>query len=162
MINFAKYYYFIFTGDGVKQRIRQHFLEQCNLRTIVRLPNSVFQPYASVATNLFSFEKGVPTKKIWHWKHTLPENVKAKIKPTQKSEFENLKKWWPGRKTSGQASKIELKALEENGFNLGIKNPHTPEEEHQYSSSKLLTRLHESFQKSDELLAKLKMELAHG
>ncbi|CAH9017638.1 putative type I restriction enzymeP M protein [Candidatus Nitrosacidococcus sp. I8] len=30
------------TGDGVKQRIRQKLLEECNLRTIVRLPNSVF------------------------------------------------------------------------------------------------------------------------
>jgi len=37
------------TGDGVKQRIRQKLLEDCNLNTIVRLPNSVFQPYASVA-----------------------------------------------------------------------------------------------------------------
>ena len=52
------------TGDGVKQRIRQHLLENCNLHTIVRLPNSVFQPYASVATNMLFFEKGKPTKEI--------------------------------------------------------------------------------------------------
>ena len=31
------------TGDGVKQRIRQEFLEKCNVHTIVRLLNSVFQ-----------------------------------------------------------------------------------------------------------------------
>lgn len=52
------------TGDGVKQRIRQEFLEQCNVHTIVRLPNSVFQPYASVATNLLFFTKGEPTKEM--------------------------------------------------------------------------------------------------
>lgn len=152
------------TGDGVKQRIRQHFLEQCNLHTIVRLPNSVFQPYASVATNLLFFEKGTPTKEIWYWEHKLPENVKAysKTKPIQKSEFDSLKKWWPKRKTSEQAWKVNFKALEENGFNLDIKNPHTPEEEHRYSSSELLTLLHVSFQKSDELLARLKKELSHG
>lgn len=33
------------TGEGVKQRIRQKLLEDCNLHTIIRLPNSVFQPY---------------------------------------------------------------------------------------------------------------------
>ena len=55
------------TGGGVKQRIRQHLLETCNLHTIVRLPNSVFQPYASVATNMLFFEKGKPTKEIWYW-----------------------------------------------------------------------------------------------
>jgi len=32
------------------------------LHTIVRLPNSVFRPYASIGTNLLFFEKGEPTK----------------------------------------------------------------------------------------------------
>jgi type I restriction enzyme M protein len=150
------------TGDGVKQRIRRYLLETCNLHTIVRLPNSVFQPYASVATNLLFFEKGAPTKEIWYWEHRLPEGVKAysKTKPIQKSEFESLKKWWPKRKTSDQAWKVSIKTLEENGFNLDIKNPHTPQEEHRYSSAELLSLLHDSFKKSDELLAKLKKELA--
>ena len=33
-------------------------MEECNLHTIVRLPNSVFRPYASIGTNLLFFEKG--------------------------------------------------------------------------------------------------------
>ncbi|MDY5818827.1 MAG: class I SAM-dependent DNA methyltransferase, partial [Treponema sp.] len=71
------------TGDGVKQRIREEFLTQCNVHTIVRLPNSVFQPYASVATNLLFFTKGEPTKEIWYWEHKLPEGQKSysKTKP---------------------------------------------------------------------------------
>ena len=83
------------TGDGVKQRIRQEFLEKCNINTIVRLPNSVFQPYASVATNLLFFTKGEPTKEIWYWEHHLPEGQKSysKTKPIQKSEFDSLKAW---------------------------------------------------------------------
>jgi len=47
-----------------------------------------------------------------------------------------------------------------NGYNLDIKNPHQPEEEKQYSSTELLGLLHQSFTKSDELLRKLKQELA--
>ncbi|MDH4262206.1 MAG: type I restriction-modification system subunit M [Spirochaetia bacterium] len=152
------------TGDGVKQRIRQHFLESCNLHTIVRLPNSVFQPYASVATNLLFFTKGEPTKEIWYWEHRLPEGVKAysKTKPIQKSEFETLKQWWPDRKASNQAWRVSIKELEENGFNLDVKNPHTPEAQHTYSSVELLSMLHDSFRKSDDLLTKLKKELADG
>ena len=30
------------------------------------LPNSVFSPYATVATNLCFFKKGVPTTDIWY------------------------------------------------------------------------------------------------
>jgi len=151
------------TGDGVKQRIRQHLLENCNLHTIVRLPNSVFQPYASVATNLLFFEKGKPTKEIWYWEHKLPEGVKAynKTKPIQKSEFDGLKKWWKKRKENEQAWKVSIETIGANGYSLDIKNPHTPEEEHAYSSSEIVSMLHDSFRKSGELLEKLKKELGN-
>jgi type I restriction-modification system DNA methylase subunit len=112
------------TGEGVKQRIRQHFLDSCNLHTIVRLPNSVFQPYASVATNLLFFEKGAPTREIWYWEHKLPEAVKAysKTKPIKKNEFDSLKKWWDKRQANDQAWKVSRADLEAKGFNLDIKN----------------------------------------
>ncbi|GHV78727.1 type I restriction modification enzyme M subunit [Spirochaetia bacterium] len=149
------------TGDGVKARIREEWLTKCNLHTIVRLPNSVFQPYASVATNLLFFTKGEPTKEIWYWEHKLPEGIKAysKTKPIQKDEFASLKKWWTKRKENDQAWKVSIKTLQENGFNLDIKNPHVPETEQQYSSGELLAMLHESFRKSDDLVVKLKKEL---
>jgi type I restriction enzyme M protein len=149
------------TGDGVKQRIRRHFLESCNLHTIVRLPNSVFQPYASVATNLLFFDKGKSTKEIWYWEHKLPENQKAysKTKTIQKIEFENLRKWWANREANEQAWKVSIEDLSKNGYNLDIKNPHISKEEHTYSSSELLEMLHVSFKKSDELLEQLKSEL---
>ncbi|MFA5323397.1 MAG: N-6 DNA methylase [Smithella sp.] len=152
------------TGDGVKQRIRQHFLENCNLHTIIRLPNSVFQPYASVATNLLFFEKGKPTKHIWYWEHKLPEGVKAysKTKPIQKKEFDGLKKWWKKRKATEQAWKVPINTIIENGYNLDIKNPHTPEVTHEFTSAELVNILHDSFRKSDELLEKLKKELGNA
>ncbi|MGD9487781.1 MAG: N-6 DNA methylase [Calditrichaceae bacterium] len=157
------------TGDGVKQRIRQHFLETCNLHTIVRLPNSVFQPYASVATNLLFFEKGPTTggqatKEIWYWEHKLPQGMKAysKTKTIQKIEFENLRRWWTKREANEQAWKVSIEELEKNGFNLDIKNPHIAEEEHTHTSAELLDMLHDSFRKSDALLSQLKSELNHG
>jgi type I restriction enzyme M protein len=48
-------------------------LTDCNLHTIVRLPNNVFAPYATVATNLLFFTKGEPTKEIWYYEHQVPE-----------------------------------------------------------------------------------------
>jgi len=149
------------TGDGVKQRIRQHFLETCNVHTIVRLPNSVFQPYASVATNLLFFEKGKPTKEIWYWEHKLPENYKAysKTKSIRKEEFDTLKQWWNNREENEQAWKVSIDEISKNGYNLDIKNPHIPEEEKTYSSIELLQMLKESFAKSEELLTKLQKEI---
>ena len=145
------------TGDGVKQRIRQEFLEQCNVHTIVRLPNSVFQPYASVATNLLFFTKGEPTKEIFYWEHKLPEGQKSysKTKPIQKKEFDSLKAWWNNRLENEQAWKVGIDVLKNNGYNLDIKNPFV-KEEIVYSTSQILQMLGDSFAKSESLLNELK------
>lgn len=149
------------TGDGVKERIREEFLKQCNVHTIVRLPNSVFQPYASVATNLLFFTKGEPTKEIWYWEHKLPEGQKSysKTKPIQKSEFASLKEWWGKRVENEQAWKVPVEKIAENGWNLDIKNPFVKEEEVTHTTGELLQMLSDSFKKSDELINELKKEL---
>lgn len=149
------------TGDGVKARIRQKLLEDCNLHTIVRLPNSVFAPYATVATNLLFFTKGTATKEVWYYEHKLPEGQKAynKTKPIQLSEFDTLKSWWENRKENKVAWKIDIETIANNGYNLDIKNPHKEEEEAIHSSTELLEMIHHSFAKSDELLKKLHSEL---
>ncbi len=148
-------------GDGVKQRIREKLLEDCNLHTIIRLPNSVFQPYASVATNLLFFTKGEPTKNIWYYQHQLPATQKAysKTRPIQLSEFNSLKEWWNNREENEQAWQVDIETIKANGYNLDIKNPHQEEEEVQHTSAELLDMLHQSFINSDDLLARLKEEL---
>jgi type I restriction enzyme M protein len=114
-------------GEGVKTRIKQHLLEECNLHTIVRLPNSVFAPYTSIATNLLFFTKGEPTKEIWYYEHRLPEDVKAynKTKPIRIEEFDPIKEWWNDRKETNTAWKVSIDEIIKRGYNLDIKNPNT-------------------------------------
>lgn len=146
------------TGDGVKQRVRQKLLEECNLHTIIRLPNSVFQPYATVATNLLFFTKGTPTKEVWYYEHRLPEGQKAynKTKPIQAKEFDPIKKWWKDRKESDIAWKVDIQTIIDRNFDLDIKNPTKQEEVHEYNSPELMDLLHTSFEKSNALLNQLK------
>ncbi len=146
------------TGDGVKQRVRQKLLEDCNLHTIIRLPNSVFQPYATVATNLLFFDKGTPTKEVWYYEHRLPEGQKAynKTRPIQAKEFEPIKKWWNNRQESEICWKVNINTIIERGYDLDIKNPTKQEEEQEHSSTELMEMLDKSFSKSHDLLMKLK------
>lgn len=149
------------TGEGVKQRIRQKLLEECNLHTIIRLPNSVFQPYATVATNLLFFVKGSPTKEIWYYEHRLPEGQKSysKTKPIRLEEFDTIKDWWNNRKENEVAWKVDIQTIINRGYDLDIKNPNKKEEEHEYSSAELMEMLEKSMQKSTTLLNQLKTEL---
>ena len=146
------------TGDGVKQRVRQKLLEDCNLHTIIRLPNSVFQPYATVATNLLFFTKGEPTKEIWYYEHRLPEGQKSysKTKTIQVHEFDPIKVWWNKREESEICWKVNIQTIIDRNYDLDIKNPHKEEETHEYSSTELMLMLEKSFGKSQDLLDQLK------
>ena len=146
------------TGDGVKQRVRQRLLEECNLHTIIRLPNSVFQPYATVATNLLFFTKGEPTKEIWYYEHRLPEGQKSysKTKPLQLKEFDPIKAWWNNRKESDLSWKMDIQAIIDRNYDLDIKNPAKQEETIEHNSVELMGMLEKSFTKSQDLLNQLK------
>ena len=124
-------------GEGVKTRLKEHLMEECNLHTIVRLPNSVFRPYASIGTNLLFFEKGETTRDIWFYEHRVPEGQKA-YSMTKPIRLEHLKPcidWWGGAKRKGRekterAWKVTADGIKERGYNLDVKNPHTQEDDH--------------------------------
>ncbi len=124
-------------GEGVKTRLKEHLMEECNLHTIVRLPNSVFRPYASIGTNLLFFEKGEPTKDIWFYEHQVPEGQKAysMTKPIRLEHLQGCVDWWGGAKRKGreetpQAWKVTAEEVKARGYNLDIKNPHTVADDH--------------------------------
>jgi len=147
------------TGDGYKERIREKLVTDCNLHTIVRLPQSTFHP-ATVSTNLLFFEKGTPTKEIWYYEHRLPEGQKSysKTKGIQFSEFAPMIKWWNKRKKSDVAWKVKVEDLKR-GFDLDAKNPHREDEEKDLSASEVLSRLNASIQTTHKLLAELQRQI---
>ena len=83
-------------GEGIKTRIKEKLLEECNLHTIVRLPKGVFAPYTTINTNLLFFTKGTPTRDVWFYEHPYPEGIKSynKTKPMRIEEFDAEKQWW--------------------------------------------------------------------
>jgi type I restriction enzyme M protein len=124
-------------GEGVKMRLKEHLMEECNLHTIVRLPNSVFKPYASIGTNLLFFEKGAPTKDIWFYEHRVPQGQKAysMTKPIRLEHFQECIDWWGGKERKGreetpQAWKVSAEEVKARGYNLDIKNPHAVADDH--------------------------------
>jgi type I restriction enzyme M protein len=118
-------------GEGVKTRIKEKLLSECNLHTIVRLPNGVFAPYTGIRTNLLFFTKGEPTKEIWYFEHPYPEGQKSysKTKPIRIEEFDLEKQWWENRIENEYAWKVTVEEVKEKNYNLDVKNPHSIEEE---------------------------------
>ncbi|MCC6009229.1 MAG: SAM-dependent DNA methyltransferase [Rhodobacteraceae bacterium] len=122
-------------GEGIKTRLKEALMTECNLHTIVRLPNSVFRPYASIGTNLLFFEKGTPTTETWFWEHRVPEGQKAysMTKPIRLDHLNECAAWWGGAARAGRvendrAWRVSFEDVKARGFNLDFKNPHAVEE----------------------------------
>ena len=123
-------------GEGVKTRIKEALLSDCNLHTIVRLPNGVFNPYTSIRTNLLFFTKGRPTTAVWYYEHPYPPGAKSynKGKPIRIEEFAGERAWW-GSEEDGFAARVEnewawrvsIDTIKAGNFNLDLKNPHNPD-----------------------------------
>ena len=113
-------------GEGVKTRIKESLLAECNLHTIVRLPNGVFSPYTSIRTNLLFFTKGQPTTEIWYYEHPYPPGAKSynKTKPIRIEEFAAERAWWHKREENEFAWRVDIETIRAGGFNLDMKNPH--------------------------------------
>ena len=147
------------TGDGYKERIREKLLTDCNLHTIIRLPQSTFFP-ATVSTNLLFFQKGTPTKEIWYWEHRLPEGQKSysKTKAIQFDEFAPLIEWWDKREESDVAWKVNVGDLKR-GFDLDSKNPNKEFVETEHTSAELLAGLKKSFLRAASIVEQIESSL---
>jgi type I restriction enzyme M protein len=155
-------------GEGVKTRLKEQLLEECNLHTIVRLPNSVFKPYAGIGTNLLFFEKGEPTMEVWFYEHSVPEGQKAysMTRPIRVEHLKGCVEWWGGterqdRHETEVAWKVSLDVIKERGYNLDFKNPHTVAADHG-DPAELLARLEQDEQRTDTLRDQLKAFLAEA
>jgi type I restriction enzyme M protein len=115
-------------GEGVKTRIKETLLADCNLHTIVRLPNGVFNPYTGIRTNLLFFSKGQPTKEVWYYEHPYPAGTKSynKGRPIRIEEFEPEKQWWKKRGENEHAWRVSIDQIRDGDYNLDLKNPHAP------------------------------------
>ena len=155
-------------GEGVKTRLKEQLMEECNLHTIVRLPNSVFRPYASIGTNLLFFEKGKPTKDIWFYEHLVPQGQKAysMTRPIRLEHLQGCIDWWGGADRQGRAVterawKVASSEVKARGYNLDIKNPHTPEDNYG-NPEELLATLNAAEANVVELRNQLKAILAEA
>jgi len=155
-------------GEGVKSRLKEHLLEECNLHTIVRLPNSVFRPYASIGTNLLFFEKGSPTEEIWFYEHRVPEGQKAysMTKPIRVEHLAPCVDWWggetrTGRKETDVAWKVSADEVKARGYNLDFKNPHTVADDHG-DPEELLAKLDAAEKETAAIRDQLKAILAEA
>ena len=103
---------FLFGTDGAKLEIKKRLLNQFNLHTIIRLPQSVFAPYTSITTNILFFDKTKKSSGVWFYRVDIPPTYKhfSKTKPMLIEHFDDCVEWWDKRQEIKDADSETFKA----------------------------------------------------
>jgi type I restriction enzyme M protein len=148
-------------GAGVGARIKQQLLTECNLHTVVRLPDGVFEPYTAIPSNLLFFEKTGRTKEVWFYEIPPPEGRKkySKTRPMRFEEFADCQAWWDAREENERAWRVPIADIEATEFNLDLRNPNRPDDLAHRPPAELIGELIENEQEILELLKQLHAEV---
>jgi type I restriction enzyme M protein len=153
-------------GGGVGAKIKERLLADCNLHTVLRLPQGVFAPYTTIPTNMLFFEKTGRTKEVWFYELRPPEGRKgyAKTRPLRFDEFSDCQAWWGGalrsdRQETDQAWRVSIADIEANDYNLDLRNPNRQDDLTHRPPAALLTELMESEEEIMRLLSEIEREL---
>ncbi|OHV36799.1 SAM-dependent methyltransferase [Parafrankia soli] len=152
--------------NSIGARIKQKLMKDCNLHTIVRLPQGVFAPYTQIPSNLLFFEKGNPTEEIWFYEISPSDERRGytKTKPMRVEEFDSCIEWWGGERREGREEgpstwRVLAVDVEKEGHNLDISNPHVGEDLVHHSPGELVEELLKTENEIIGLLKKLHTEM---
>jgi type I restriction enzyme M protein len=146
---------------GIGARIKEQLLTECNLHTVVRLPDGVFEPYTAIPTNLLFFDKTGSTKEIWFYEVRPPDGRKkySKTRPMRFEEFASCQQWWKKRTENERAWRVSANNVAGNGYNLDLRNPNRPDDLSHRPPMELIADLVETERQILALLEKLEGEI---
>lgn len=145
---------FLSNTDNASVSLRKLLLETCNLHTVLDCPSGTFQG-AGVKTVVLFFDKGAPTRKIWYYQLD-PGRSLGKTNPLNDDD---LKKFVKLQKTFADSPKswsVNVKDIDQETFDLSVKNPNGEEEMKHRSPKEILKEIATLDAKSAEMLQSIR------
>ena len=118
---------FLSNTDGASIAIRKQLMDDCNLHTILDCPGGTFLG-AGVKTVVLFFERGRSTKDIWYYQLDPGRNM-GKTNPLNDKDLEEFVSMQAGRTLGDKSWMLNVSDLDEETYDLSVKNPNEPEEE---------------------------------
>ena len=113
-----------FLSNGDASALRRKLLEECNLHTILDLPQGVFQG-AGVKTVVLFFTKGEPTRRVWYYQLNLDRTL-GKTNPLTEADLEDFVTLQKTKAESENSWTLNVADLGDD-CDLSVKNPNKPE-----------------------------------
>jgi len=142
---------FLSNSDNASKSLRQELLENCNLHTVLDCPGGTFLG-AGVKTVVLFFKKGTSTRKTWYYQLD-PGRSLGKTNPLNDDDLKEFVKLQKNFVDSEKSWTVSVKDIEQEGFDLSVKNPNAPEEDPLRSPEEILDEIEALDAEAAELLA---------
>ena len=117
---------FLSNSDNASKALRKELVESCNLHTVLDCPGGTFLG-AGVKTVVLFFEKGAPTKKVWYYQLDPGRNM-GKTNALNDDDLKEFVELQASFADSDKSWSINVKDIDQETFDLSVKNPNAPEE----------------------------------
>ncbi len=117
---------FLSNTDNASVALRKLLLESCNLHTVLDMPGGTFLG-AGVKTVVLFFQKGEPTRNIWYYQLDPGRNM-GKTNSLNDKDLQSFVELQKARPETEQSWNIKVADVNEETFDLSVKNSNTPEE----------------------------------
>lgn len=119
--------------------LRKLLLENCNLHTVLDMPQGTFTG-AGVKTVVLFFEKGKPTDKVWFYQLNLARNL-GKTNPLNEADLADFITLQKTKANSDNSWSVNVTDLDQATFDLSVKNPNRNDEVQHRSPQEIMAEI---------------------
>jgi len=145
---------FLSNTDNASVSLRQHLLENCNLHTILDMPQGTFLG-AGVKTVILFFDKGTSTKKVWYYKLNLERNL-GKTNPLSEKDLAEFVELQKTKADSDNSWTVNIADINTDTYDLSVRNPNKEEEAPLREPKEIFKEIKELDEESTEILKSIK------
>ena len=132
---------FLTNDDNATKALRHELLTECNLHTILDMPQGTFLG-AGVKTVVLFFTKGEATKDIWYYQLDPGRNL-GKTNPLNINDFKELLDIHSAKTDSENSWTVKHEDVDKDDYDLAVQNPNKVEEVDNRTPQEIISEIEE-------------------
>jgi type I restriction enzyme M protein len=145
---------FLSNGDNASVALRKQLLEECNLHSILELPQGAFTG-TGVKTVVLFFDKGTATQNVWYYQLNLGRSL-GKTNSLNEKDLEDFKALQKTKADSDNSWTVSIDDIDKETWDLSPTNPNVEDTSEKRSPSEILAEIEALDNEASEAMAAIK------